>query len=513
MDVFQAVVALVDYSCDHGLIGDFDRRFVANQLVDVLGIEPPVHFDASKRYAERGRLPSLELILATILDDASTRGRIDAGIASRDLFDTRLMGCVTPRPSELIDKFWSLYDIDPTQATDWFYELARVSDYIRTYRIARDRKWKSTTAYGEIDLTINLSKPEKDPKAIAAMLARPQDMYPRCLLCAQNEGYAGRLDHPARQTLRLIPLTLGKERWFLQYSPYVYYNEHCIVLSDEHRPMLIDRSTFVRLLEFVALFPHYTVGSNADLPIVGGSILTHEHFQGGRYEFAMARAGIRRAFVFPGFEDIAAGILHWPMSVLRLDSNDPDRLVKLADRILSAWRNYSDASIGILSHSESVPHNTITPIARRRGSGFELDLVFRNNRTSDEHPLGIFHPHAELHHIKRENIGLIEVMGLAVLPPRLLPEMELLKRVILAGEDVAHVDELAPHAAWACELLERHPELCVRHGSSPAQKGEDLDRIIEDEIAQVFVRVLQHCAVFADTAQGQEAFMRFLTTI
>ncbi|MBQ3266750.1 MAG: UDP-glucose--hexose-1-phosphate uridylyltransferase [Atopobiaceae bacterium] len=509
--VYQALVALVDYAEDRGLIGDEDRAYAANQLLDALQLEADDSFDPLMRVWEEDEVPPLEQILAALLDDAVTRGVIDGGIASRDLLDTRLMGCVTPRPSEVVRGFWERYEESPRKATDWFYRLALDSDYIRSYRVARDRKWKAATPYGELDITINLSKPEKDPKAIAAALTKRQDAYPRCLLCPQNTGYAGRLDYPARETIRLIPLTLAGEPWYLQYSPYVYYNEHCIVLSEEHRPMRIDRTTFVRLLELVTTFPHYTVGSNADLPIVGGSILTHEHYQGGRYEFAMARAGIREEVTFPGFDDVRAGIVEWPMSVMRLDCDDPARLVELADRILSVWRSYSDETVGVLAETDGTPHNTITPIARRRGEDFELDLVLRNNRTSDEHPLGIFHPHAELHHIKKENIGLIEVMGLAVLPARLLGEMELLKRTILAGEDVASVPGLEPHAPWAAAVLGRHPEFAPSAVATADPAA--LDEVIEQEIGAVFAQVLEHCAVFAADEVGKAAFDRFIESV
>ena len=410
------------------------------------------------------------------------------------------MGCVTPRPSEVVRTFWERYDESPEAATDYFYHLALDSDYIRTYRIARDRKWVASTRYGDLDITINLSKPEKDPKAIAAALEKQKagasEPYPRCQLCPENLGYAGRLDHPARETIRLIPLTLAGEPWYLQYSPYVYYNEHCIVLSEKHVPMQISRATFQRLFEFVGKFPHYTVGSNADLPIVGGSILTHEHYQGGRYEFAMARAGAREEISFEGFDDVRAQIVDWPMSVIRLDGADPARIVELADKILTAWRGYTDEAVGVLAETDGTPHNTITPIARRRGEDFELDLVLRNNRTTDEYPLGIFHPHQELHHIKKENIGLIEVMGLAVLPARLLGEMDRLEQVILAGEDPAAVPVVAAHAPWAAEVIARHPEFAPENVAGADASA--LHAVIEDEIGQVFAQVLEHCAVFAD---------------
>ena len=514
----RGIAELVAYALDRGLVGDEDVTYAANLMLDALAYEPdgsfvPREAVAAARAAEAR--PELEAILAGLLDDAVERGVCDPGIASRDLLDTRLMGCVTPRPSEVVRTFWERYDESPEAATDYFYALAQDTDYIRRYRIARDRKWVSSTRYGDLDITINLSKPEKDPKAIAAALDRQRaadrEPYPRCQLCPENLGYAGRLDHPARETIRLVPLTLAGEPWYLQYSPYVYYNEHCIVLSEKHVPMRIDRATFVRLFEFIEKFPHYTVGSNADLPIVGGSILTHEHYQGGRYEFAMARAGAREEISFAGFDDVRAQIVDWPMSVIRLDGTDPARIVELADKILTAWRGYTDEAVGVLAETDGTPHNTITPIARRRGEDFELDLVLRNNRTTDEYPLGIFHPHQELHHIKKENIGLIEVMGLAVLPARLLGEMDRLEQVILAGEDPASVPEVASHAPWAADVLARHPEFAPENvaGADPAA----LHAVIEDEIGQVFAQVLEHCAVFADDEEGRAAFARFVASV
>ena len=508
VDVETAVAWLVGYGVERGLISREEQTYSANLLFDVLRFEPDSLFDVEKRETPES---SLEEALAFLLDDAVRRGVIEDGIASRDLFDTRLMGCITPRPGQVIPTFWQLYEDGPEKATDYFYKLALDSDYIRSYRIARDRKWVTNTRYGDLDITINLSKPEKDPRAIAAALDRKSDSYPRCLLCRQSEGYAGRLDYPARQTIRLIPLELAGERWFMQYSPYVYYNEHCIVLSEKHVPMRIDRVTFERLLQFVWMFPHYTIGSNADLPIVGGSILTHEHYQGGRYTFAMARAGIRRKLSFPGFADVAAGIVEWPMSVIRLRSANQERIVELADRILSAWRGYSDELVGVLAETDGTPHNTITPIARRRGDDYELDLVLRNNRTSEEHPLGIFHPHAELHHIKKENIGLIEVMGLAVLPARLLSEMERLEAEILAGRDVAKVPELAAHAEWAAGVLARHPEF--EPDRVTPDDADALGAVIREEIGLVFSQVLEQCAVFADDDEGNAAFARFVASL
>ena len=512
----DGVAALVAYALDRQLIGEEDIVFASNQLFDALHYEPQATFEPIQATAQAAK-PPLEELLACLRDDAVARGVIEDGIASRDLFDTRLMGCVTPRPSQVVHTFWKRYHDSCESATDYLYKLALDSDYIRSYRIARDKKWVVATRYGDLDITINLSKPEKDPKAIAAALKNKgnKGSYPRCQLCCENEGYAGRLDHPARQTIRLIPLTLADEPWYLQYSPYVYYNEHCIVLSRQHVPMRIDRVTFERLLEFVTIFPHYTLGSNADLPIVGGSILTHEHYQGGRYTFAMARAGMRKRIVFPGFEDVEAGIVDWPMSVIRLDSFEPARLVELANRILTTWRSYSDASVDILAETDGVPHNTITPIARRRGQMYELDLVLRNNRTTEEYPLGIFHPHQELHHIKKENIGLIEVMGLAVLPARLVGEMDELKRMILAGEDPATNPVCAAHAPWAAEVLQRQPAYAPENiqNLDSATAAAELDHIIEQEIGAVFARVLEQCAVFADNDEGHEALDRFIASV
>lgn len=513
----QAVLALTTYGIDRGLITEDDRYYAANLLMEEMHQQPSSSF-GQEALPPAAKIPSLQEILGFLLDDAVERSVIADGIASRDLFDTRLMGCLTPRPSEFIRTFREHYENSPKEATDYFYKLSCDSDYIRTYRICKDRKWVTKTRYGEMDITINLSKPEKDPKAIAAALQNKQEKYPLCLLCPQNEGYAGRLDHPARQNIRLLPLTLAGKQWYMQYSPYVYYNEHCIVLSGEHVPMKIERDTFVRLLQFIQKFPHYTIGSNADLPIVGGSILTHEHFQGGSYTFAMARAGIRTKISFAGFEEIEAGIVDWPMSVIRLDGEDPERLIELSDRILTTWRAYSDPEAEILAETDGTPHNTITPIARMRDGKYELDLVLRNNRTTEEFPLGIFHPHQELHHIKKENIGLIEVMGLAVLPARLLGEMETLKEVILTGENPADVPAVASHAEWTKEILQKYPEYqpeAVADGMQrdPEAAKSRLDSIIEEEIGLVFARVLEDAGVYKDTEAGRAAFLRFTASV
>ena len=404
----------------------------------------------------------------------------------------------------MVREFYSLYEKDKQAATDYYYQLARSSNYIRVDRIEKDRMWTAPTPYGDLVITINLSKPEKDPKAIAAAKNAPQSGYPKCALCRENEGYLGSANQAARGNHRLIPLELGGEPWFLQYSPYVYYNEHCIVLSHEHRPMKVSRQSISRLLEFVTFLPHYFVGSNADLPIVGGSILTHDHFQGGRYEFPMAKAPIREKVCFPGFEDVEAGIVHWPMSVIRLRGKEAQRLVDLADKILTAWREYSDESAEILAYTEGTPHNTITPIARRRGEDYELDLVLRNNRTTPEHPLGLFHPHAEYHHIKKENIGLIEVMGLAILPPRLLTETGLLEQALknpAQAQEIMARPEMEKHQAWYEEL-------------KAAGAGEgDTQRAIQESIGVIFGKILGNAGVYKDTEEGREAFRRFCSSL
>ena len=421
----------------------------------------------------------------------------------RDLFDTRLMGALMPRPSEVTDKFNELYSVSPKAATDYFYKLSQDSDYIRRYRVEKDIKWVTATEYGDLDITINLSKPEKDPKAIAAAKNAPQAGYPKCMLCRECEGYAGRVNFPARQNHRVIPVRINGRDWCFQYSPYVYYNEHCIVFNSMHTPMAINRDTFKKRLDFVRQFPHYFVGSNADLPIVGGSILSHDHFQGGNYTFAMAKAPVERPLVFDGFEDVKAGIVKWPMSVIRTSSEDPERLTELADKILKAWRGYTDESAFIFAETDGEPHNTITPIARRRGNLYELDLVLRNNITTKEHPLGVYHPHAELHHIKKENIGLIEVMGLAVLPSRLKGEMAALEQAMLENRDISSDEQLAKHAEWAEDIKKRHPDI----------NSGNISGIIRDEIGHVFAKVLEHAGVYKRTPEGTAAFIRFAESV
>ena len=495
-DVSTYIAALVEYAVERKLIEGADRVWARNQLLAALALDDWREPEESLKDA------SLEETLGALLDDAAARGVIGDDITSRDLLDTRLMGILTPRPGAVIGKFRSRCAQSMQEATDWYYRFSQDTDYIRRYRIARDVKWVTPTEYGDLDITINLSKPEKDPRAIAAAKSAPQSGYPKCQLCRENEGYAGRMNHPARGNHRIIPVTIDNSEWFLQYSPYVYYNEHCIVFNGRHVPMKIDRAAFRKLLDFVKQFPHYFVGSNADLPIVGGSILSHDHFQGGRYTFAMEKATVEREVSFPGFEDVAAGIVHWPLSVLRLRCADDGHLVDLAEKILAAWRGYTDEAAFIYAETDGEPHNTITPIARMRDGQYELDLVLRNNITTEEHPMGVYHPHAELHHIKKENIGLIEVMGLAVLPARLKGELSRLGEVLVSGGDPGADEELAKHAPWAAELRERH-----------TFTAENVEGILRDEVGKVFAQVLEHAGVFKCDEQGREAFLRFTASV
>ena len=492
---YQAIKDLVGYALRTGLIEEYDRTWAVNSLLQAMGLDS---WEEPQQVKDR----PLEDILKELLDDAAARGQIDNDTTSRDLFDTELMGRLTLRPAQVIREFRRLYQTDPKAATDWFYRFSQDTDYIRRYRIARDVKWKAATPYGDMDITINLSKPEKDPKAIAAAKAAPQTSYPKCQLCRENEGYAGRLNHPARQNHRIVPITINQEDWFLQYSPYVYYNEHCIVLNGRHTPMKIDKATFRKLLDFIRQFPHYFVGSNADLPIVGGSILSHDHFQGGCYTFAMEKAPVERTITFRGFEDVEAGIVKWPMSVIRLRCKDDQRLVELADRILAAWRGYTDEAAFVFAETDGEPHNTITPIARMRKGQFELDLVLRNNITTAEYPLGVYHPHQELHHIKKENIGLIEVMGLAVLPSRLKNELNGVAQALVHGDDLRADETLAKHADWAEELKTRY-----------TFTQENAEEILRREVGAVFAQVLEHAGVFKCTPEGREAFLRFIHSV
>lgn len=489
MNVNTYITALVQYGLSKELFEPCDKAFIINQLLAILELN-------SYEAAETQVLP-LEKILQGLLDDAVSRGVCNDDITSRDLFDTKLMGVMTPPPREVRSKFAALYSTSPEAATDWYYRFSQDTDYIRRYRIQKDLRWKTATDYGNLDITINLSKPEKDPKAIAAAKSAPQSNYPKCLLCPENEGYAGRLNHPARQNHRIIPVELTGENWNLQYSPYVYYPEHCIVFNSEHTPMVINKATISKLLDFVAKLPHYFVGSNADLPIVGGSILSHEHFQGGHYSFPMERAPIDRKISFRGYEDVNAGIVKWPMSVIRISCPDKDRLVDLATKILLRWRIYTDKAAFIFAKTDKEPHNTITPIARRRGNDYELDLVLRNNITTKEHPLGVYHPHAELHHIKKENIGLIEVMGLAVLPARLKLELAALETAILHGDPLD--GELEKHKHWVNELKSKY-----------SFTPENTASILKVEVGKVFAKVLEHAGVYKRNEDGMAAFARFI---
>ena len=494
----REIQALVTYALDTGLIEPCERMWAVNTLLEALGLDS---YTEPETPAERP--VELTAVLTALMDDAHARGVLkEDSVVYRDLFDTMLMGRLTPRPAQVIDKFRALYAQSPETATNWYYQFSQDTNYIRRDRIAKDVKWLSPTEYGELDITINLSKPEKDPKAIAAARNLPVSAYPRCLLCAENEGYAGRVNHPARGNHRIIPITINGSPWFLQYSPYVYYNEHCICLNSEHVPMKIDRACFAKLLDFVGQFPHYFVGSNADLPIVGGSILAHDHFQGGHYTFAMAKAPVETPFTFPGYEDVKAGIVKWPMSVVRITAADPERLIDLADKILLSWRGYTDETVFIFAETDGEPHNTITPIARRRGEDYELDLVLRNNITTAEHPLGVYHPHAELHHIKKENIGLIEVMGLAVLPARLKEELSAVANALVSGADLRADERTAKHADWAEGF----------RGKYTITADNALD-IVEKETGLVFARVLEHAGVYKRTQEGKSAFLRFLSQV
>ena len=495
MKIETYIDSLVAYAMNTGLAQPVDHQVLTNRLLDLLHRED---------YTPSDELLSedLEEILSGILDYACQQGLCEDNITARDIFDTRIMGALTPMPREVIRCFREKYAVSPQEATDWYYTFSCDTDYIRRYRIAKDLRWTYESEYGDLDITINLSKPEKDPKAIAAAKNAPQSGYPKCQLCKENEGYAGRLNHPARANHRIIPITIAGSEWYLQYSPYVYYNEHCIVFNGQHVPMKIDKAAFDKLLDFVTAFPHYFVGSNADLPIVGGSILSHEHFQGGHYTFAMEKAPVETPVYFAGFEDVQAGLVKWPMSVIRLDGEDPRRLSQLAEKILKAWRGYSDEKCGIVAFSGGEPHNTITPIARRRGSLYELDLVLRCNITTEEHPLGVFHPHADKHHIKKENIGLIEVMGLAVLPSRLKGELTDLAEKIVSGADLRGDPIQSKHADWVEELKKRY-----------IFTEENAMATLMQETGRVFTQVLEDAGVYKRTPEGKDAFLRFVEAV
>ncbi len=498
--ISASIKKLVEYGLEKGLIQKEDEIYTINRLLEVMGEQ-----EYRQEDADNGKKDCcLEDILKDLLDEAAKKGLLEHdSVVYRDLFDTKLMTCLTPRPSQVIEKFRSLYQESPQKASDWFYTFCQDTDYIRRYRIKKDIRWSVPSPYGEIDISINLAKPEKDPKAIAAAGRTVQTGYPKCQLCRENEGYSGRADHPARGNLRIIPLTIQGKWWGLQYSPYVYYNEHCIVFNGEHVPMKIERATFEKMFEFIRFLPHYFIGSNADLPIVGGSILSHDHYQGGRYTFAMEKAPIEQKITIPGYEDVEAGIVKWPLSVIRIRHKDEKRLIDLADHILQCWRGYTDEEAFIYAETKEGPHNTITPIARQKDGVFELDLTLRNNITTEEYPLGYYHPHPQWHHIKKENIGLIEVMGLAILPARLKKEMELLKRFILEGKDIRSDEALAKHADWVKEFTPRYGEFTE----------ENLDGILKKEIGNVFVKVLEDAGVYKCTPEGRKRFMKFINCL
>ena len=495
--LYKNIKKLVQYGIDTGLTPECERIYTTNLLLDLF------HEDSYEDADIVGEEIELEVVLKDLLDEAVARGIIEDSIVYRDLFDTKMMNCLMPRPAQVQAEFKKYYEVSPEEATNYFYKFSQDCDYIRRYRVKKDRKWKADSEYGEIDITINLSKPEKDPKAIAAAKNAKQSSYPKCQLCVENEGYAGRVNHPARENHRIMPITVNDSAWGFQYSPYVYYNEHCIVFNGQHTPMKIEKATFVKLFDFVKLFPHYFLGSNADLPIVGGSILSHDHFQGGHYTFAMAKAPMEKTFTIKGYEDVEAGIVKWPLSVIRLRSKDETRLIELGDHILKAWRGYTDEDAFVFAETDGEPHNTITPIARKVGDTYELDLALRNNITTEEHPLGVYHPHAKRHNIKKENIGLIEVMGLAVLPARLKDEMELLAEYLVERKDIRSNEKIEKHADWADTFVGKYDKITT----------ENVMGILEKEIGIVFTKVLEDAGVFKCTEEGREAFMRFVNTL
>ena len=495
--LYKNIKKLVEYGIRTGLTPECERIYTTNLLLELF------KEDDYEDVSIEGEELDLKQILKELLDEAVARGLVEDSVVFRDLFDTKLMNCLLPRPAQVQKTFWEEYEKSPEAATAFFYKFSQDSDYIRRYRVKKDMKWKVDSPYGEIDITINLSKPEKDPKAIAAAGAAKASSYPKCQLCMENEGYAGRANHPARETHRIIPITINDSKWGFQYSPYVYYNEHCIVFNGQHVPMKIDRNAFIKLFDFVKQFPHYFLGSNADLPIVGGSILSHDHFQGGNYTFAMAKAPIEIPVTIPGYEDVEAGIVKWPLSVLRIRHADEKRLIDLADHVLQAWRGYTDEEAFIFAETEGTPHNTITPIARKKGDMYELDLTLRNYITTEEHPLGVYHPHAQYHNIKKENIGLIEVMGLAVLPSRLKEELEILADYMVEGGDIRSNEKIAKHADWVDSFLPKYDSIT----------RDNVMDILKEETGIVFTHVLEDAGVYKCTEDGRKAFMRFVETL
>lgn len=495
--LFENIKKLVEYGIQTGLTPECERIYTTNLLLEIFKED---NYEDAEIDAEN---LELEDILKNLLDEAVSRGLIEDSVVYRDLFDTKLMNCLLPRPAQIQREFKEKYDISPEEATKYYYKLSQDSDYIRRYRVKKDMKWTVDSPYGVIDITVNLSKPEKDPKAIAAAKNAKASTYPKCQLCVENEGYAGRVNHPARENHRIMPITINDSQWGFQYSPYVYYNEHCIVFNGQHIPMKIDRAAFIKLFDFVKQFPHYFLGSNADLPIVGGSILSHDHFQGGHYTFSMAKAPIEKEVTIPGYEDVEAGIVKWPLSVLRIRHKDEQRLIDLADHVLKNWRSYTDEDAFIFAETDGEPHNTITPIARKVGDIYELDLTLRNNITTEEHPLGLYHPHAQYHNIKKENIGLIEVMGLAVLPARLKNELELLACYIVEGKDIRSNEDIVKHADWVDGFLPKYDSITK----------ENVMDILKEEVGIVFTHVLEDAGVYKCTEEGRNAFMKFIETL
>lgn len=495
--LFENIKKLVEYGIQTGLTPECERIYTTNLLLEIFKED---NYEDTEIDAEN---LELEDILKNLLDEAVSRGLIEDSVVYRDLFDTKLMNCLLPRPAQIQREFKEKYDISPEEATKYYYKLSQDSDYIRRYRVKKDMKWTVDSPYGVIDITVNLSKPEKDPKAIAAAKNAKASTYPKCQLCVENEGYAGRVNHPARENHRIMPITINDSQWGFQYSPYIYYNEHCIVFNGQHIPMKIDRAAFIKLFDFVKQFPHYFLGSNADLPIVGGSILSHDHFQGGHYTFAMANAPIEKEVTIPRYEDVEAGIVKWPLSVLRIRHKDEQRLIDLADHVLKNWRSYTDEDAFIFAETDGEPHNTITPIARKVGDIYELDLTLRNNITTEEHPLGLYHPHAQYHNIKKENIGLIEVMGLAVLPARLKNELELLACYIVEGKDIRSNEDIVKHADWVDGFLPKYDSITK----------ENVMDILKEEVGIVFTHVLEDAGVYKCTEEGRNAFMKFIETL
>lgn len=495
--LFENIKKLVEYGIQTGLTPECERIYTTNLLLEIFKEDNYEDTEIDTENLE------LEDILKNLLDEAVSRGLIEDSVVYRDLFDTKLMNCLLPRPAQIQREFKEKYDISPEEATKYYYKLSQDSDYIRRYRVKKDMKWTVDSPYGVIDITVNLSKPEKDPKAIAAAKNAKASTYPKCQLCVENEGYAGRVNHPARENHRIMPITINDSQWGFQYSPYVYYNEHCIVFNGQHIPMKIDRAAFIKLFDFVKQFPHYFLGSNADLPIVGGSILSHDHFQGGHYTFAMAKAPIEKEVTIPGYEDVEAGIVKWPLSVLRIRHKHEQRLIDLADHVLKNWRSYTDEDAFIFAETDGEPHNTITPIARKVGDIYELDLTLRNNITTEEHPLGLYHPHAQYHNIKKENIGLIEVMGLAVLPARLKNELELLACYIVEGKDIRSNEDIVKHADWVDGFLPKYDSITK----------ENVMDILKEEVGIVFTHVLEDAGVYKCTEEGRNAFMKFIETL